>query len=288
MKNKLFIFCLLFLCSFGIVQAWNGLIAENWDRITLVKWNELVAGLQSKLWKTNVLSGTGVTISAVWDDIIVSAEWNLSVLSDKKIYTANSCEITNIDYKKYMNSFVENENIISNGPEISVTNINDFDNSTYYEESLYDNNYTNVAYSSTSNSSFAALDFWSVKNVWLVKIYWYNPSSYGSTDGKIQWSLDGSNWDDLVTWITKTTGNNWDFTDFVVSGNYRYIRYFSVQGLNWSWMALTEVEAFEPGSVEYNYSLTSQENININGKNGKIEICNNNSIDKKIEINYLK
>jgi hypothetical protein len=64
-----------------------------------------------------------------------------------------------------MNSFVENENIISNGPEIAVTTANDFDNSTYYEESLYDNNYTNVAYASTSNTSFAALDFGTVKDI---------------------------------------------------------------------------------------------------------------------------
>ena len=288
MKNKLFIFCAIFLCSFWIVQAWNWLVAENGDRITLAKWNELVSELQAKLSKDNILSWTGVTISGSGSDIVISTESTISILSDKKNYAANACEITNIDYKKYMNSFVENENIISNGPEIAVTTANDFDNSTYYEESLYDNNYTNVAYASTSNTSFAALDFGTAKDIWLVRIYWYNPTTYWATDGKIQWSIDGNSWVDLVTGINKTTWANGDFSEYVVSWNYKYIRYFSVQWLNGSWMALNEIEIFEPGSVEYNYFHTSQQNIDVNWKNWKLEICNNNSQDKKIEINYLK
>lgn len=63
---------LIFLGVFRYSNAWTWLVAENGDYITVPKWNELVTYVDTKLSRSELLAGTGVTLTSSGSDITIS------------------------------------------------------------------------------------------------------------------------------------------------------------------------------------------------------------------------
>lgn len=72
-KNT-FIILITLLFSLSAVYSWVGLIAENWDYITLAKWNQLVNTMLNQ-WDIIAGSGINVTASGSSQVVISSTGW---------------------------------------------------------------------------------------------------------------------------------------------------------------------------------------------------------------------
>ena len=176
--------------------------------------------------------------------------------------------------------------------EYTPTGTIDIDNTSTWDNNLIDNNYANLIYNNSSqwtvNKSLPAVDLGSSLPVWIVRIYWWNPATYGVTNAKIQWSTNGTTWVDLFSWISKTTGATWDFNDYTVIGNYRYYRFYSITGLNTNWFVISELEVFAAWGTSTEYINIFNRNMEIKNNTGKVEICNNEAVNRTIEINSLQ
>lgn len=270
------------------VYSWNWLIAENWDMLNISKWNQLISLVESKLSQNDVLAWTWVIVSQSWSNIVISSSSTSAWINSETIAVNDgSCEISTVNYKWFLNAFVEDVTVLPSGVEHVPTTYNDFWWSTNSPEWIINNNYTDLVYASSSDTPLVAVDLWSVKDIGYARIYWWNPNTYGANSWKIQASIDGVVWDDVVTGISKNTWASWDYDDYTFSWNYRYIRYYSISWVNGAWFAMSELEIFSSAGTIYNYYHIFDQSFDVNNKNGKIEICNNSWKDANVEINSL-
>ncbi|MCD5375048.1 hypothetical protein LR010_01185, partial [Candidatus Gracilibacteria bacterium] len=77
MKKKIFqylvsIFVLLSI-SFGTSHAWTGLFANVGDVLSNTKWNEMITELNTKIDQSNVVAGTGITVTPTGSGVTISA-----------------------------------------------------------------------------------------------------------------------------------------------------------------------------------------------------------------------
>lgn len=74
MKKILLAFTLLCI-SMSTIYAWNGIIAENWDMITLAKWNQMVSTLSNKLDISSISDST-TNSGTIWSSQKIQNEIN--------------------------------------------------------------------------------------------------------------------------------------------------------------------------------------------------------------------
>ena len=315
--SKIFfsIIVLLFL-TVSFVFSWTGIIADDGDILTFTKWNELVGYIDAQVWWSganlwvwtgifasvtgsgqmqfkSLVAGTGMTISSDASTVTIgkAGAWIWSLVSETISATGlGACTVSTIPYEGFINAYVETI-IVTPWPEINPTGTIDADSTSTWDANLINNDYTDLIYNNssagTANKSLPWVDLWSSLAVWVARLYRWNPATYGVTDGKIQGSNNGTTWIDLVTWIVKTTGATGDSDDYSISGNYRYIRLFSVAWLNATWVTLAETEVFQAGSVSNEYVNIFNRDMEVRSNAGFVEVCNNEST-ANVEINSVQ
>lgn len=137
----------------------------------------------------------------------------------------------------------------SNGSEY-YADVHDPGNCCHYQDRLSDNNPYNLVYNNrrpgSTNQNLPAIDIQSPQPVSTIRVNWYS-SLYGATDFRIEASNNLGNWTTIVDNLSMsgaglTIG---DYPqDIPVSGTYRYWRFFCKTGVNSTWVALSELEAF--------------------------------------------
>lgn len=307
-------FCVFF--TYGFIYSWNGIIAEDGDLLTFTKWNELVAYIDNAVswsganlgtwewvfaqttasWQLqfkSIASGTWISVSSSPTEITVWLAWTAigSLVSDTVSVANAACATTTVPTSGFINAYAE-ITTTTPGPERVPTGTIDPDAVSTFDANLIDNDYTNLTYNNsnagTTNKSLPAIDLWASLSVWVVRIYWWTPGTYWVTDGTIQWSNNGTAWTDLVTWITKTAGATGDFDDYTVSGNYRYLRLFSVAWLNGSWVVISELEAFETGTTTTQDVHVFNRDVTIADDSGFIEVCSEEIGTVDVEVNGVQ
>lgn len=306
--------CAFMLISSTAVFAWSWLTASDGDPLTFTKWNELLAYVNTKLssgvnlgtgewiyagtgatWTLNLKTlkaGSGVTLSSDANEITIeSTGWSSSITTENVSVGIASCATSTTPYKTFLNAYASVTPAVF-WAEVTPTGTIDPDNTSTGDAALIDNNYTSLTYNNSSqgsaNVSLPAIDLWTSTSLWLARVYWWNPQTYGTTSGNIQWSNDGTTWTNLATWIVKTAWASWDFTDHPISGSWRYVRFFNVTGLNVNWVTLWELEVFAPvATAPINYNVFSR-NIEIREAWWVVEVCNNEAIAITVEINSLQ
>ncbi len=308
--------CFCVFISWSVVVAWTWLIASDGDPLTFTKWNELVAYVDSKIssginlwtgegiyawtgWLTtanfkSLNAGTGIVLSSDADEITISSNgvWAIpSISSETVAVDPGTCSMSTTPYKSFMNAFVS---IVSGWTWVEFTPVwtIDPDNNSTNDANMIDNNYTNLVYNNSNqwsaNKSLPAIDLGSSQVVWTVRLHWWNPQTYGTTNWTIQWSNNGTTWTNLATWIVKNSWATWDTTDHSVSGSWRYLRFFNVTWQNVNWVVLSETEAFGSGSwTSINHHVFNRE-IEIRENGWNIQVCNNEWDSYKIEIFSLQ
>ena len=312
-KIILSVFVFMFISSTAAL-AWSWLIASDGDPLTFTKWNELVAYVNTKIssgvnlgtgewiyagtWATWTLNlktlkaGSGVTLSSSANEITIeSTGWGGSITTESINVAIAACSTSTTPYKTFMNAYAPVAPSAS-WAEVNAVGTIDPDNTSTWDASLIDNNYTSLTYNNSSqgsaNKSLPAIDLWSSTNLWSVRIYWWNPQTYGTTNWNIQWSNNGTTWANLATWIVKSTGATGDFTDHPITGSWRYIRFFNITGLNTDWVTLGEIEAFQAvTTTAINYNVFSRD-IEIRESGWFVEVCNNEANAITVEINSLQ
>lgn len=73
--KRLLISFFVFCSSLWFVLAWNGLIAENWDLLNLTKWNEMIMELQAKVWLSDIVAGTNISLTYSGSQVTLNANW---------------------------------------------------------------------------------------------------------------------------------------------------------------------------------------------------------------------
>lgn len=197
------------------------------------------------------------------------------------------CEVSNTAHAWFLNVFVEEITVVASWNELVPSTFNDFGWSTNSPENVLNNNYTDLLYWPSGNTAMVSIDLWWQESIGFARIYWWNPQTYWAINGKIQASTDWNTWVDVVTWITKNTGASWDFNDYTFSWDYRYVRYFSINWVNATWFAMSELEVYSPSGTLYDYPNIFDTNFDVNNKNGFIEICNNSANNSNVEINSI-
>lgn len=313
LKNWI-IFLIFSIFTFTGVKAWNGIIAENGDILTFSKWNELVQYIDDHVseyisvwggaslianttadWDLtlkSLVAGNGIQITPNSNEVVIhSTGWgSMSLTSTGITIPASSCSTTSLEYNRFLNAYAT---IFTVTPWAEITPVGtlDIDNTSTWDASLINNNYTDLLYNNNSqgsaNKSLPAVDIWSSQSVWMVRVYWWNPATYGFTNAQIQGSNDGTTRTPLVTNIVKTSWATGDFDDYTVSGSYRYFRLYSVSGLNATWVVISEIEVFSIGSSFSEYIHVFNRDIQVKNNGWFLEMCNNEGTSLDIEIHHL-
>ena len=76
MLKKILIFLFIILISISQTNAWFWLVAETWDLLTNIKWNEFV---NQKLSRTDIRAGNNITVTEVWNSIFINKWMAISV-----------------------------------------------------------------------------------------------------------------------------------------------------------------------------------------------------------------
>jgi len=153
--------------------------------------------------------------------------------------------------------FIKATAVVPNlGSEIIPTGVVDPTNVSTGEANLINDNLTDLVYNNSSsgtvNKELPGVDLGSNRPVGLIRLHHWTNAAYTSSNYKIQAAVNGANltltssWVDLATGLD-STGLEGQFTDINVSGNYRYIRPFCVQGNNTSWWVVSELDVFSEG-----------------------------------------
>ncbi|MDA9129059.1 discoidin domain-containing protein [Candidatus Gracilibacteria bacterium] len=304
------------LLTGSAIHAWSGLVASDGDLLTFTKWNELLnyidttflnsgtnIGLGEGIFKQvsssgeaefkSLVAGTGVTLISTTNEVLItSAGGSTNLTSETLTVPSLTCGVSTIPAAGFLNAFANSFVTVTPSVEIFASGTIDPDNSSTADANIRNNDYTDLIYNNSSagsaNKSLPAIDLGAVLPLGAVRMYWWSPASYGVTNGKIQGSVNGTTWTDLVTGIVKTSGATGDFDDYTVTGSYRYVRFFSVTGVNATWFTMSEIEAF--GAATSTTGDVSIENIDvITQKNGGfIEFCNNEVASLTIEVNGIQ
>ncbi len=64
--------CIVLGITISSTWAWTGLVAQVWDIITVAKWNEMITELNTKITETDIVAGTGITVSTAWAGVTIS------------------------------------------------------------------------------------------------------------------------------------------------------------------------------------------------------------------------
>ena len=138
-------------------------------------------------------------------------------------------------------------------PSVGVV---DPDNVTSFEANLNNNNLTDLHYNNQStgsaNKALGALDLGSIQTIGAVALYWWSISYY-AVNLRIQVSNTGSagSFTDVTPSVTGVWQGQSTIPQVVTFTpvNARYIRMFCVTGVNATFVVLSEMRAYEPGSI---------------------------------------
>jgi len=259
----------------------------------------MITELNTKINQSDIIAGTGITVTPSWSGVIIGRSNTSGNVTSQILTVANgACQTAGtIPYKTYTSAFVDESVTTWWTPwaEANPTGTIDADNTSTFDANIIDNNYTNLVYNNSitgsANKSLPGIDLWSSIALQSVDIYWWTPATYGTTNGRIQWSNDGTTWTNLVTGIVKNTGATWDVTSHTVSWSWRYIRFFNVTWQNVTYIVLAEIEAF----TVWTPWVTTTENIHISDYDmqirndaGFLEVCNNEASTYTLEINSIQ
>lgn len=109
---KIFLLLCISIFTIQTSDAWLGLVAENWDLLSLAKWNQMIS---DKLSRSDLVAGNNITLTASGSEIIVNATgwWGGGWAWEP--YISNS---TVIDYAKS-----ETKNITLSGYNFTSTSV---------------------------------------------------------------------------------------------------------------------------------------------------------------------
>lgn len=293
---SVFIVTIITISSTG---AWVWLTAQVWDILNTVKWNEMITVLNTKINPSNIIAGTGIDVSVNGSNVTVSKSNTSGNITSQNLTIADGvCTTASlIPYNTYINAFVTDTIVVPSvpGSEVNPTWTIDADNTSTVDANVINNNYTDLFYNNSSqnsaNKSLPGVNLGSSTPLASVRLHWWTPATYGTTNGKIQWSNNGTTWTDLVTGITKNTGATGDTTDHSISGSWQYIRFFNVTGQNVSWVVLAEIEVFSvgtPWSSSTEEVLITDYNIQLRNNGWLLELCNNDGAARVIEVNSIQ
>ncbi len=292
MLKKFLMIFFVSLLTINSTNAWIGLVAESWDLLNVSKWNEMITKLNTKLEQSNITWTWNVVVTNSWTGVVISLSWWVSWINTENITVTDwTCATTTIDHNKFINAYAEIVTLTL-GTEIAPVWTIDPDVTSTWDANLINNNYTDLIYNNsntwTANKSLPAVDLWASVAAWLVRIYWWSPSSYGVTNWVIQWSTDWTTWVNLFTGISKTSWVTWDYNDYVVSGSYRYYRLYSISSVNATYFVISELEVFSVWTSTSEFFNVFNRNIEIKNNWWKVEICNNDGSNLNIEVNWLQ
>ncbi len=281
-----------------IVSAWNGIIAESGDIITLAKWNEMIATINTKLSSNNVYGTWGVTITASGgNDIVIGLSTAAWINTEALTVPGTSCVVSATTYNRYMNGYVVYNETIWGTPGAEAVPIGtiDPDNTSTGDAGLIDNDYTSLTYNNSdqgsANKSLPAINLGASIALQSVRLSWWTPQTYGTTNGIIQWSNDGINWTNLASGIVNNTGATGDQTDHSISWSWQYIRFFNVSWQSADWITMAEIEAFTvgtPGTPTTLYDHVMDRGVDLHNNGNFLEVCNTETTPLDIEIHSLQ
>lgn len=227
----------------------------------------------------NISDGAGNLYGSNLQDVIdvLNIEFQVSNVVEGVIQAGETIE-TSVKFNEFVSAWIDSEEL---GGEITPTGTFDPNNVSTNEANLINGNLTDLCYHNNSqgstNKELPAVDLGSLKTVASISVYWWN-NTYTASNYKIQGSVDGQKWTDLAINLNSTgvvgTANNPQ--TIPVSGDYRYLRVFSVQGNNATWTVLSEMKFYDVGgSIRRN--IFNSSDIEVNEMNGFVELINNST-----------
>lgn len=225
MNNFLKIFFIIIfalLLSRVNVLSWTWLMASSWDMITVAKWNEMIAELDSKLYITDIIAGDNISVVNSWSQLVINYIW-------PEIYPYFSW--WNIFLKTWINQVIKvfwqnfNPNATISIPWVSwINSINvispteiDLDITASWIDWNYNLEVSNWSFQNT---------FWSWNWLWVVNlktpVYWTGPAGIYTEwleNNLWNWTNSVWNWANF-TFDTNWTPSAWTWPEFPSTGTY--------------------------------------------------------------------
>lgn len=199
---------------------------------------------------------------------------------------ANDTLTTSILMDKFVKASIIT--VAAGGEAVPVGTI-DPDSTSTGDAAVIDNNYSNLLYNNTSagsaGKSLPAIDLGTPKEIDNIRVYWWNPNTYGSNNFNIEASNDGANWDVIASGLSTGGTTTGSFDDIAVSGTYQYWRFRNIVGKNATWVVISEIEASAVGvnqEILWNYTT----DITVQGVAGDVTVANNTGADLDVHICY--
>lgn len=108
MLKKILIILFIFFISINNTNAWFWLIAENWDLLSISKWNELITKLETKLEQANITWTWNIEVNNSWTWVIISLTWSIQsdtipyiTTTTKQIIKPSTTKTITIDWDNF-------------------------------------------------------------------------------------------------------------------------------------------------------------------------------------------
>ena len=194
--KKILITLLVFIFTINTTNAWIWLIADSWDVLSVLKWNELVAKLNTKLDQSNVSWVWNIDVVNSWTWVLISFTWSVSSASIPYI----DSNITNWIYEsstrnisiKWIN-FDPNTNVSIPGWPWTINSVN-VNWPTSIDINITSSSWTWV-YDIVLSNAWVQNTLWTSNWVWLINV------------------LPPSTWKDLRLWGDPFSDWNWAWND---------------------------------------------------------------------------
>lgn len=173
------------------------------------------------------------------------------------------------------------------GVEIAAVGVVDPTNVSTTEANLINNNLTDLAYNNSStgtiNKELPGVDLGSSQALGSVDLTHWTNGTYTASNYSIQGSNDAATWTDLATGLDSSSLEG-QTTNITVSGNWRYVRPFCVQGNNATFWVVSELDVFAPGVGTSEVFVDQIDTLTVSvNASGNIEITNAGApIDVKV------
>ena len=167
------------------------------------------------------------------------------------IYTRGAVAINNYLSGRtfYLEESTSSQTSIT-GTEIVPVGTADTTNVSSNEALLINNIYNDLVFNNlvagSTNRELPGIDLGAPTATGVVRVYWWN-NGFVCSDYQVQGSNDAIAWTPVVTGLD-ATGLGGTFQDATVNTTFRYWRVFCVTGLNPTFVVISELEAFAPGS----------------------------------------
>lgn len=209
-----------------------------------------------------------------------------SVTTTTQTINGGSSFTFSIPFGKFIQALVD---VDIAGGEIAPVGTIDPTNISTIENTLINNNYTDLCYHNSSqgstNKELPAVDLGSSQSVSQVDVYWWN-TTYTASNYSIQGNNANSptGWTDVATGLDSTGLTGRQSISFAAT-SFRYWRVFCVTGNNATWCVISEMELFGAGTG-VTQSFLSDYNYLIENDGGNLKITNNETFNMDLTVYY--